>query len=230
VRVELGSRLWGFETNLRRHLWEGCRSRVDGLIGFRFLELEENLYITENLRVPAGAPVDPGVGFVVSDRFDTSNRFYGGQVGARVEFRRGRWGLDLQGKIALGAMNQKASIQGSTIFDVPGQGTFFAPGGLLAQPTNIGTFRREVFAVVPELGVNVSFFVTDNLRVYAGYSFLFANNVLRPGDQIDIGVNPTQLPSTAGPGQLIGPARPAYQFRNTDFFAHGLNLGLEYRY
>jgi len=203
---------------------------VDGLIGFRYLNLEENLAITESLRVPAGAPVDPGVGFIVSDRFETSNRFYGGQVGTKIELRRGRWTLDFTGKVALGGMNQKARIDGSTIFDVPGQGTFIAAGGLLALPTNIGTYRRNVFAVVPELGVNLSYYLTDNLRVYAGYTFLYVNSVLRPGDQIDFGVNPTQLPSTAGPGPLVGPARPAFSFRDNEFWAHGVNFGLEYRY
>ncbi len=232
VRVDLDSRLFGAEINLRKHLLDGwCwGSRVDGLLGVRYLNFEENLAITENLRVPANAQVDPGVGFVVSDRFETFNRFYGGQVGAKIEFRRGRWGLDFQGKLALGGMNQRARIEGGTIFDVPGQGTFVAAGGLLAQPTNIGTFRRNVFAVVPEIGVNVSYFLTDNLRLYAGYTFLYVNSVLRAGDQIDFGVNPTQLPSTAGPGQLVGPARPFFNFRDNELWAHGVNFGLEYRY
>ncbi len=232
VRVDMDSRLHGAELNLRKHLWEGgwWGKRIDGLIGFRYLNLEENLAITENLRVPDNAVVDPGVGFIVSDQFETSNRFYGGQVGTKIELRRGRWSLDFTGKIALGGMNQKARIEGSTIFDVPGQGTFIAAGGLLALPTNIGTYRRNVFAVVPELGVNLSYYLTDNLRVYAGYTFLYVNSVLRPGDQIDFGVNPSQLPSTAGPGQLAGPARPIFNFRDNEFWAHGVNFGLEYRY
>jgi hypothetical protein len=28
----------------------------------------------------------------------------------------------------------------------------------------------------------------------------------------------------------VGPARPAFGFRETDFWAHGVNFGLEFKY
>ena len=37
--------------------------------------------------------------------------------------------------------------------------------------------------------------------------FLYWDDVARPGDIIDTGVNPTQLPNANGAGQLFGPAR-----------------------
>ena len=58
----------------------------------------------------------------------------------------------------------------------------------------------------------------------------FCCPVPRPGDQIDRAVNPTQLPlSTAAP-LLTGLARPAPVLRDTDFWAQGINFGLEFRY
>jgi hypothetical protein len=53
----------------------------------------------------------------------------------------------------------------------------------------------------------------------------------QPGDQIDRGINPTQNPSFNGViSQLIGPARPASSFHESDFWAQGLNLGVVIRF
>jgi hypothetical protein len=120
-------------------------------------------------------------------------------------------------------------ISGTTVITEPG----LAPnvqGGLLALPTNIGTYSRDRFSVVPEIGVNVGCQVTNRLRVFAGYTFLYWSNVVRPGDQIDTTINPTQLPSAAGPGTLVGPARPAFAFHETGFWAQGINVGVQFRW
>jgi hypothetical protein len=68
------------------------------------------------------------------------------------------------------------------------------------------------------------------LQLYAGYSFLWLNTVARAGEQIDPVVNVTQFPILSGSGPLRGPARPAFNFDGNDFWAQGLNLGLELRY
>ena len=41
-------------------------------------------------------------------------------------------------------------------------------------------------------------------------------------------MNPTQSPSFGGPipAQLTGAARPRFKFEGSDFWAHGLNLGI----
>ena len=52
-------------------------------------------------------------------------------------------------------------------------------------------------------------------------------SLVRAGDQIDLDVNPDQLPE---PIIGIGPARPVFAFQQTDFWAQGLNLGLDYRW
>ena len=78
------------------------------------------------------------------------------------------------------------------------------------------------------LGVNIG----DNVRVYVGYEILWLNNVARPGDQIDRNINTTQV--GPGPGGIVptltGPALPVALFRTTDFWAQGLNFGVEVRY
>ncbi len=121
---------------------------------FRYLNLEDGIHVEENL---VGVPTLPNFAndhIVVSDVFDTRNQFYGGQVGVDAELRRGRWFLDLKGKIALGDTHESLNIQGSqTITDPAGNVQIFR-GGLLALPSNIGHFTRDRFAVVPEIGIN----------------------------------------------------------------------------
>lgn len=230
IAVSSANRLWSTELNLRTNCWRGCFWHVDWLLGVRFLGFDENLGITEGLTVPAGAGALAGSRIVVQDSFGTHNQFVGGQTGLDIGFRRGRWSLDLLGKIALGNTHQELNINGSTQFAVPGLPLSVQRGGLYALPTNIGEFTRDRFAVVPEVGIIVGYQITPHVRAIVGYTFLYNSAVIRPGSQIDRGINVTQLPSQVGPGTLVGPARPAPILHGTDFWAQGLSFGLELRY
>ncbi|HLJ93583.1 MAG TPA: BBP7 family outer membrane beta-barrel protein [Gemmataceae bacterium] len=230
VAISSANQLWGTELNLRTNWWRGCFWDVDWLFGVRFLQLEDNLSIAEGLTVPAGAGPSAGSAIVVQDRFGTHNFFVGGQTGFDVGFHCGRWSLDLLGKVALGNTHQELNVNGFTQFAVPGLPMSVQPGGLYALPSNIGHYSRDRFSVVPEAGFNIGFQLTRCLRAVVGYSFLYNSAVLRAGNQIDRSVNVTQLPSQVGPGTLAGPARPAPVFRSSDFWAQGVNIGLELRY
>lgn len=72
--------------------------------------------------------------------------------------------------------------------------------------------------------------MTDHLRAYVGYSLLYWSDVVRPGDQIDRGINTTQLPTLGGQGTLTGPRRPAFSFQDSDFWAQGINFGVQLRF
>jgi hypothetical protein len=230
VAVSSSNQLWGTELNLRGNVCRGCLWHLDWLGGVRFLSLDDNLSISEGLAVPAGIGPLAGSNIVVQDRFGTHNLFVGGQTGLDLGFRWGRWSLDLLGKIALGNTHEELNINGFTQFAVPGLPVSTQPGGLYALPSNIGHYSRDRFAVVPEAGLNVGFQLTRCLRAVVGYSFLYSSSVIRPGNQIDRGINVSQLPSQVGPGTLVGPARPAPVIRGSDFWAQGLSVGLELRY
>jgi hypothetical protein len=230
VSVESTSRLWGASENLICNICCDCCYRVDALVGFRYLELDEGLNISENLFILPSVPGIGGSTILVSDQFATHNRFYGGQVGARAEYRWNRMYADLRGLVALGTTHQVVGINGTTVIAPPGARTSVLRGGLLGQPTNSGHFSRDDFSVVPEAGINIGYQVTDHVRAFVGYTFLYWSDVVRPGDQIDRAVNLSQIPSTSGPGTLVGPARPTVVFKDTDFWAQGINFGLEFRY
>ncbi len=230
VAVHSSSRLAGGEINGLFNLDCGCCNRLDAIGGFRYFQLNDGLGVTEDLAVLPGVPTIGGTTFAIQDQFDTADRFYGGQVGLRDEVRRGRFFADFTGEIALGAVDEVVDIRGVTVITPPGGAPVTKNGGLLALPTNIGDHSRSRFAVLPEAGVDLGYQLTDHLRVSTGYDFLYLSDVVRPGDQIDRVLNPTQVPALGGAGGLVGAPRPAFAFHETDYWAQGLHVGLEFRY
>jgi hypothetical protein len=163
VLVNTQSQLWGYDINLRTSLCCGCNWYVDLLAGYRALGLDESFGVIENLNVLTtqtirGMVVPAGTTFRVLDRFSVTNRFYGGQVGFDSEWHLGRWAIGLNTKVAMGPTQQMATVFGNTsINDGP-----HMPGGLLALPSNIGHYSRDVFSVVPEVGVTLGYQLTDH--------------------------------------------------------------------
>ena len=123
-----------------------------------------------------------------------------------ILIRVGLWPFDLFTKIGLGITDQQVRIDGvSSLLSPSGNQT--AAGGILAQISNMGYHDRQVFSVLPEVGVNVGVDVTQHLRMKAGYSCLFWPNVVRPGALIDRTVNPAQVPTAQEFADVAGPAR-----------------------
>jgi len=228
VNVDARTEFWGFDANVRKNLWCCCDHRVDVLVGYRYLRLEDRLNITENLIVLSAAnPAIPlGTTFVVQDRFGTTNDFNGGQIGVAGERRSGPWVLSGRTLVALGNTHSEVTIAGATTATTPGGAIMTNGGGLLTQPTNIGTFTSDRFAVVYESQASIGYQVTDGIRAFVSYSFLYWSNVSRAGDQIDLVVNSSQIP----PGTLTGAPRPTFVRRDTDFWAQGVSFGVEVRY
>ena len=127
-------------------------------------------------------------------------------------------------KIGLGRTNSRVIIDGRTTTTVPGQGSSTFVGDLLAQETNIGQYSKSQFAVVPELGVTLGYDLTCRLRATFGYTFLYWSQVARPANQLD--TNASQLP----PETPTSSHQPAFAFNMSDYWAQGMNFGLEYRF
>ncbi len=230
LKVEAPSRLWGAEANLRGNLCCGCSGRLDLLAGFRYLELKEGLHITEFITATNATSVPPGTRITVSDRFDTRNEFWGGQLGLDYELRRGPWSIDMRGKLGLGSTHQTVSIGGNQLLQFPNGTISVANGGALALSTNSGRFTRDRFSVVPEFGATLGYDVTDWWRLTVGYNFLYLSSVVRPGDQIDRVVDVTNIPNFQSGVRPTGLARPAPTLRDTDFWAQGVSFGMEFRW
>ena len=202
--------------------------RTDFLLGYRYINLRDEVVIRENLTALPGSSVPAGSRFLIEDRFRTDNDFHGVPIGLRLQRRFGYWFVDTRASVALGVTHSTTTISGSTTIIDPTTGTAQVfPGGLLTQPTNIGRYTNDEFAVVPEIGVRVGMRLTDNFLVFAGYNYLYWSNVMRAGDQIDTRVNTTQV---APPQPFTGAPFPAFPNRTTDFYLHGFSLGAEVRF
>ena len=158
-----------------------------------------------------------------------SNEFFGGEIGFLVDWQKRRWSLEMLSKLAIGSTRQHVNIHGQTLRD----DQLFDGIGLLAQPSNSGTFDRDEFSVIPQLGLNAGYLLTERLRFTVGYTLLYWSRVARPGDQIDLRVNPDWLDLATDPASqpdpsTIQPQSPEFVFRDTDIWAHGFNAGLDY--
>jgi hypothetical protein len=238
VIVEATNQMWGSELNIVRGcVCTDCLS-IDWLAGLRYLYLEESLLISQSTQVlPNGTSgfngdivLAPSI-ITIGDVVQTRNDFYGGQVGAQAELCWHGLFLYMLAKVALGDMHETIRIDGGSTRTSPTLPAPQAvPGSLLALAGNIGITSRDVFAVMPEANVNVGYSFTKHLRAYVGYSFLWIDDVVRPGDQLNRAVNPTQIPTSLAFGPQVGPTRPILDAQHTDYWVHGLNFGLVFRY
>lgn len=223
VNIKSMTRFWGVEANGLLNLDRGPFCSIDGIVGFRYLDLRDSLRIS-------GFSNDlfDDLQQTFNDRFSTRNQFYGGQVGARLSYHCDNIVLSATGKVAIGCTQQVVEIQGTSIWG----GTGFAPppggylGGVYAQPSNVGRTSTNAFGVVPQVGVKLGVSLTSCLSATVGYDLLYWNSVVQPGAQIDHNLNPTQFPGAG----FIGTPLPAPLFNRNDFLAHGVSFGLTFAY
>lgn len=212
---------------LRRLIWIDftMQRRLDLLVGYRFFRIGDSVTINDTSTfIPSAGPI-PLTVFTSQDVFSSRNQFHGGEIGLKAQSHHGRLSIELIGKCAFGNNRQVTFINGFNTITAGGVTTVNV-GGLLAQPTNIGTYRRDVFAVLPEANANLRWDITCHLRGTIGYTFIYINRVQRSGDAIDRTINPTQFNG----GMLNGEARPAFVASDTSFWAHGATAGVEYRW
>ncbi len=223
ILINAPTQLWGTEINAVASIVRRDGFQMNGMLGFRYMDLRESITIS----APNLFDFVNIINESVIDQFSTQNRFYGGQIGAWFAYHTGIFSAELTTKLALGDNHEVIAISGSTTQSGPGSpnpGTF--PGGIFTQPTNIGNRSHEQFAVIPEVKVLGGINVLENLRLFVTYDFLYWNQVVRPGAQIDRSVNQTQALGMP----LLGPAAPQPQNNRTDFWAQGITCGLELRF
>jgi hypothetical protein len=223
IRTLSSSQLWGAELNLvSKQVSNSCRS-VEGLWGFRHINLDESLGILVDLSRPVGNETAMTSG---RDVFEARSRFYGSHFGLRATQRYHRALFTVTGKLAIGSNVDVVKIAGSRTQMNPGQPPVTTEGFVFAEPTNIGRVSKTRFAVAPEVRVSCSYDLTPRLAVHVGYEVLYWNQVVRLGNQIDRVVNPTQR----GGGQLVGAPRPDSRFKTSDLVFQSLSCGLQYTY
>lgn len=229
------SRMWGLELNGRGYGYQIGTSRVEGILGLRYVNFQESLDLTQVTGVQDATYVGvldffgdfvPGVEnlTILQSNMSARNRFYGAQAGVFGETEFFGFFVNGTAKVAVGGMYQEMNFNENVT----------ALGATVPMPTNIYPYptnfeeTRTRLAWLPELTVNLGYNFTDNCRAWVGYNWLWMNRVIRP--------NGTGLPAE-GDGTVtnlgqrsaaIGPALS--NFRETRIIAHGLNFGFELRY
>jgi hypothetical protein len=224
--VETSNKFWGAEANLILNT-PGCCCGNCGVgasifAGFRYLDFSERTEVdTNSMTIATGASV------LTDDTFRTRNQFYGGQLGVRLGFNAGALFFAGQAKCAIGQVDQSIDTLGTvTNIAAPGAVPASSPGGLLAVGSNSGRFNQTKFAYVPEAEGRIGWQFTPCFSMWAGYSLLYWNEVLRSGQQIDPNVvMAQQLGGVPQPGTF-----PQVLFHQTSLWAQGINVGLEIIY
>lgn len=201
--------------------------RVDVLAGYR------QMYLGDALSLNADATIT-GVPAALTTRNSVSSRndFYGPQLGLLLSTTRGRLSLEAHVAAAIGAtvsdldFARTNAINGSvnvpaTTAALVGAGVPLATAVPLATqlaaatnnvPLGTTTVANTVtyFGAVAEVGMRAKWQVAQNVRLSAGYGFIYWNNVRR------------------GPEAFTG--GDVLRLRASDFSTHTFTFGAEFRY
>jgi hypothetical protein len=234
--------LWGGEANFLWNLYrscpdDACHVTVNWLNGFRYYELKERIAVNSistaingaNLFFDQKVYTDPAT-VTIRDSFQTLNQFYGGQVGLAMDVKYGKVYWNAYGKLGIGINHQRYIVSGTSSIADPNTGaTSTIRAGVLANAQNIGRFSDDQFMLVPEAGLSLGYNWTSWFTTTVGYSFLYMDNVIRPGDQFTTQANATQIPVHPSYGGAAVPvANPALS--RTDFWAQGVTFGFVFRW
>lgn len=229
VTAQVSSEMWGLEWNLQRKLLVDATKKLVFLVGFRYLDLHEDLAVLSDSTFLAASTfynltIFPGDRDIVADSFDTRNQYNVGQFGFLGEYRYRRWTIDWSTKIGLGGVYQTLDIHGSSTLLPLAGGRNEVQGGLLALDSNIGRHHGARFAFIPEGKLELAYRFCGNIDLGLGYTFMYISNVIRPSEQIDPQLSTTRIPTSANFAFPGGAFRPRVLFNESDMWVQGLNF------
>ncbi len=236
VWVGASSQLRGAEANILHDFATSDSAQASFLIGVRYVNLNESLNILDTILPQTILPfgntfASPGDTIRVGDHLQVHNHFLGPQIGGRLRYQLGVLAAELTGKMALGTNRSTLGVNGEStlISNVVGNQT--VPGGLFALPSNGNGASNSQLCFVPEVGANIGVQLLPSVYFRVGYTFLYMTSVGRVGQQINRNIDATQVPASQFFGFPGGNGQPLVNTVNHgNYFAQGLNLGLEFRF
>jgi hypothetical protein len=207
--------------------------RVDLIGGYHYAQVSDGLVLASSATALSNANgFAAGTVNTLTDRFNVRNDFHGGMLGLTGEFHQGRWTMRSLGKVSLGDIRHRVTIEGVSVTTVPpppaGGTTTVVPGGIFAQRSNMASSPLETnqFTYIPEINLGLGYQMTPHIELTAGYNFLYFPHIALAGDQIDTTIDFTQ----ANPVNPVG-ARPLLpNVRDTDFWVQGISLGANWTF
>lgn len=235
---KVNTRVGGFEANVLYNLSALPALHIDGLAGFRYYDLQEDMFLQQTyasvtplfpLPFNGGTVASPEA-LSIRDVFKARNKFYGGQFGFILRGNYGRLFTRFRTDVAFGGVQQLIDITGTTTRQTSltnPTALQVVPGGMFAVQGNLGRRTRAEFAVLPTAEVQLGYQFTPNLSAHVGYSFMYITRVARPGTLIDRGLDSSRIPASVNYGSpLGGDGRPIPVIENKEFWTMGVDLGL----
>ena len=225
--------LYGGDVNFRMKTpYFANLSNFDVMVGIRDVAFDEELTASFNSMFsrtfPTALGLPPPVDFNNSSSsagsFRIWNNFIGPQIGFDAEQHWGRFWIDSENKVAVGATFEQVFVSGSTVSSTTPTRTLILAGIPLmvnagtppvttsaGVPPSFGLFTqgdrsKAAFAAVPSGTIKVGYdIIPDTLSLTLAYSYLYMSSVGRVGDQIS---------SPSGIAQ-------------SSFFAQGVTVGVK---
>lgn len=205
----------------------GPSTQVMVLGGYRFLSYDSQLRIDDSRTVVSGTGA--GGREFRRDLFDTDNEFHGAEFGVMARFTQTGCWFDGLAKLAIGGQKKQASINGSSVL-IPGMVPSYEEGGWLTSPdTNIGNYRDYRARFVPTFRLGAGVRLTPQWTFQVGYTAIVWGGVVRAAALTppNLAVDTRNIPPVSAGG---GPAPVFPGLGGSELVAHGLDLGIEYRY
>lgn len=206
----------------------GPSTQVMVLGGYRFLSYDSQLRIDDSRTVVSGTGA--GGREFRRDLFDTDNEFHGAEFGVMARFTQTGCWFDGLVKLAIGGQKKQASINGSSVLIPDGIVPSYEEGGWLTSPeTNIGTYSDSRVRFIPTFRLGTGVRLTPQWTFQAGYTAIVWGGVARAAALTppNLAVDTRNVP----PGNGNGGAAPVFPgLGGSELVAHGLDLGIEYRY
>jgi hypothetical protein len=206
----------------------GTSTQVMVLGGYRFFSYDSQLSIRDHRVDTNGAGM--GDQDFRRDMFTTDNEFHGGEIGVMTRFTQTGCWFDGLFKLAIGGHKKRATVNGAAATIPNGMPVEFEDGGLLTSSlTNIGTYTDSRVRIIPTFRFGFGAYLTPQWTFQAGYTAVAWSGVARAG-----GLTPPNLavdPRNVPPVMAGGGTAPVFQgLGGSKLVAHGLDLGIEYRY
>ena len=219
----------GGDLNFRRLLGRGDSYRIELLAGYRQLHLDDEFGASFDVAT-TGVPLAAARLFG-GDAVHTSDNFYGPQLGLYAATEWNRFTLEAHAATALGATVSDLDFSRARTLTTgplattaalvalgvpPATALALAPTARALATNQVSLARSNTgntvtyFGVVGEGGGRLSWRATDHVRLTAGYSFIYWNNVRRAQEMFV-------------PGPVLRP-------QAIDFTTHLFSVGLELRY
>lgn len=228
IAVKSDMDLLGAEALLRYAFRQGEGNRLDVVAGYRYQRLADRLIVADGYDLARAPGATETTSFFRYDGLASENEFHGGELGVLGRWWGCRWALQALGKVALGGTRTNATVAGQTEQLVTYDDVTIDPvstlyqGGILALPSNQGSYGQTELAAVGELGLRVEYALNKQCRLMLGYSVIYWSSVARIADSIDVQIDRAQIPPAVKPSAVS----PGFAFHNTDFWAQGLNAGV----